>query len=262
MHVCVEQELFQVNWENGRELDIVDYYFFCFWYASSTLPKLQKCTDISGFHLQWSGNSDVCLISASIWLERGNDFCLWNAALKFCSRPCLKVTCERVMAYTCLPAEAHWLWGHPTVSSPVCLKQWFHFALGSEDSCWSPAGIAASANPSHEGALLYSCAGWSRRLVASSVWHGATLRLCIFWVHRQDRKNPGHGASKAIMFGRVRVLADAHQKRSNLTIGISFAKAPFKPLNPRPPYVPIMEHPSGVQQRFTSTSVLEILFLV
>lgn len=176
MHVCVEQELFQVNWENGRELDIVDYYFFCFWYASSTLPKLQKCTDISGFHLQRSGNSDVCLISASVWLESGNDFCLWNAALKLCSRPCLKVTCETVMAYTCLPAEAHWLWGHPAVSSPVCLKQWFHFALGSEDSCWSPAGIAASANPSHEGALpVFMC-----RLVEA-----ACGQLSVTWGHSE-----------------------------------------------------------------------------
>lgn len=43
MHVCMEQELFHNNWENGRELYNVDYYFFfCFWYTSSILPSFSK----------------------------------------------------------------------------------------------------------------------------------------------------------------------------------------------------------------------------
>lgn len=123
---------------------------------------------------------------------------------------------------------------YPSWTSKMHRYQWFPFAVGP-----------------------------SRQLVASWAWHGASLRLCIFWMHGQGRKNPGHEASKAIMFGGLRVLAEAYQKRSNLTIGISFVKAPLKPLNPGTPCVPIMEHPSGVQQRrFTSTSVPEILFLV
>lgn len=44
--------------------------------ASSTLPEPQRCADISDFHLQQRGNSVVSLISATIWLERGDDFCL------------------------------------------------------------------------------------------------------------------------------------------------------------------------------------------
>lgn len=92
------------------------FFFFLFLSASSTLPEPQRCADISDFHLQQRGNSVVSLISATIWLERGDDFCLWNAALKLCSRPCFKFTCERVMAHSSLPAEAHWPhWPHSSL---------------------------------------------------------------------------------------------------------------------------------------------------
>lgn len=189
----------------------MDYYFFffCFWYASPTLPEPQRCADISGFHLQWRGNSVVSLVSASIWLDRGNDFCLWNAALKLYSRSCFKFTCERVVAHSCLPAEAHQLWGDPAVSSPMCLKQCF-------PSAWSLVGRAACANPPHVGVLplcrlVHQGSSWPAQHDMGPVWGCASFGCT-------GRAGKTRGASKAIIFAGVRVLADAHQKRSNLTI--------------------------------------------
>lgn len=257
MHVCVEQELFQVNWENGRA---TMFFFFCFWYASSTLPEPQRCTDINDFHLQRRDNSAVSLISASIWVERGNDFCLWNAALKLCSRPCFRFMCDSngTQLPSCRGSLAlGWscsLISHvPQEMISFCSWQWSLWLVSCRNSSFC--------KPTPRGCSPHVQVGPQRQLTASSAWHGATLRLCIFWVHRQDRKIPGHGASRAIMFGGVRVWADTHQKRSNLTIGISLVKAPFKPLNPGTPRVPIMEHPGGVQQR-RLTSVPEFLFLL
>lgn len=204
-YLCMEEK-FHINWENGRELHNVDYYlFFCFWHASPTLSEPQRCADISGFHLQWRGNSDVSLVSASIWLDRGNYFCLWNAALKLCSRPCFKFTRERVMAHSCLPAEPHQLWGDPAVSSPMCLKQWF-------PSAWFLAGTAACANPPQKSA------DWSIKAARGQLSMTWGQPEAVHLLGAQAGQEKPNGASKAIMFGGVRVLADALQKRSNLTI--------------------------------------------
>lgn len=178
----------------------------------------------------------MSLKSANIWLERGNDFWLWNAALKVCSRPCFEFPWERVMAHSCLPAEALWLWANSAVSSPKCLRPWFHFPLGSEDPGWSLGGGVAPAVPPHQGALPVGRASMEVAGGQLSVARGHSEAG-----HRQDRKNPGHGAAKAILFGGVRVFKDAHQKRRNLTIGNSLVKAPSEPLSPGTLSVPIME---------------------